>query len=546
MKKSENSVKPKYPLVFVTGIGQTWTTMKGSTGERWNLFPCSGEVLLHEFGLNEYCRFVQVAAKSVFGLLTGFGYPDNKEFNRIIDKLFYACITDADGHLPGDVDVRIYGARSFDVLRKTEFHDGALNEGTNDSLLSRLYRDIPCQELADEIGEENLYCFNYSPFFDIYDNARNLREMIRGVIADQRKKTGADKVILIPMSMGATVVTAYLDLYYDENGAVGDDLVSKIISIVGAWNGSDALADLLALKLAPDFDTRLAAFVGKDTYSKLKHINPEKAKHLAGIALNSVFESLLLRSTCFMALIPCERYNELAPGLFSYERLKRNPHLAKVKKRAEKYHNAQINLRRNMESFLKGEDKGVYFISGYNMDFGEQGRDFDFLSLISSARTTNSDSVIQISSTAPGTAFVKKGETFPADYQSGFLSPEKSIDASTCWFPESAWYFEGQQHELGTNNTALRLAGDIALGKVNTVRDCYPQFNKKRDLSGVNEMLERADRLLADGNLPENKAICLQTASEQVKLMKENIVNDPDTDDRLIGALKKELDDILK
>lgn len=540
-----NKVNPPYPLVFVTGIGQTWTTIKGSTGERWNLVPRSKEVLFCNHGVSDYVHMGKTAAKAGCGILSGKGFPKHQELNRIFEKMFYACITDSEGRLPDDVDVRIYGPRSFDVLRKTEFHSGKINPETEDSLLSRLYRDIPCKELAAEIGEENLYCFNYSPFFDIYDNAENLRKMILGVIEDQKSKTGADKVILIPMSMGATVVTAYLDLYYDDNGPVGDDLVSKIISIVGAWNGSDALADLLALKFAPDFDRRFAAFAGEDTLAKLGKLNPDRVKRFALTAVDSLFESLLLRSTCFMALIPCERYQELATRLFSYERLCRNPRLARVKKRAEKYHGAQLNLRKHMNSFLKGEDKGIYFISGYNMTFGEEGRDFDFLSLLSCADTTNSDSVIQISSTAPGTSFVKKGDAFPANRKSEYLSPEGSIDAATCWFPDTAWYFDGQKHELGTNNTALRLAGDIALGKVDTIADRYPQFNKKRDLDGVDELLEEAHALLAAGNLPDNKMISLATAVEQVELMRDNILNEPETDNRLIAALQTELVDIL-
>jgi hypothetical protein len=41
------------------------------------------------------------------------------------------------------------------------------------------------------------------------------------------------------MSMGAAVVNAYFDLYPEA------DEVARVVSIVGAWDGSDVVADLI-------------------------------------------------------------------------------------------------------------------------------------------------------------------------------------------------------------------------------------------------------------------------------------------------------------
>ena len=48
-------------------------------------------------------------------------------------------------------------------------------------------------------------------------------------------------VVLVPMSMGASVVTAYMDAY----PTVEENHIRRVVSIVGAWDGSDVVADLL-------------------------------------------------------------------------------------------------------------------------------------------------------------------------------------------------------------------------------------------------------------------------------------------------------------
>lgn len=538
---NSNPSSAKYPIIFVTGIGQTWSTLKGSTGERWNILPSSKDALLGDLKFKDYLHILQLALNLICTYATGKNRIKSRNLNRVISALFDCCVADENGKLPDKVDVRIYGARSFDVLRRVDFNSGKLCD-TNDSLLKRLYRDIPCTEISSVYGEENMYCFNYSPFTNLEQDAELLHSMIEDVLEDQKSKTGADKVILIPMSMGATVVTSYLDKYYTDSGPVGTNYISKIISIVGAWDGSDGLADLLCMNTSSDFISKLYATVGTKGAKILSRFNDDTILRILETVIDSVVQSILINTTSFCALIPAKRFDSVAKDIFSDENLKNNSKLKSVYERASVYNNAQLNLKNRMTNLQKDYGIDFYFISGYNMGFGNAGGDFTFLRFTDSADSTNSDGVIQISSTAPGTAYVKAGESFDSN-EGRILSPEGSVDASKCWFSNTSWYFEGQEHELGTNNTALKLAGDIALGNVKDVTDeRYPQFNKMRNVKGVYEALEKAEKVLNCEKISVEEADRMREAVTKTREMLARTLNDPENDNKIIKDLFRAVD----
>ncbi|MBR3438628.1 MAG: hypothetical protein IKH13_03900, partial [Clostridia bacterium] len=120
-----------------------------------------------------------------------------------------------------------------------------------------------------------------------------------------------------------------------------------------------------------------------------------------------------------------------------------------------------------------------------------------------------------------------------------------SVDISTCFFPDRVWLFDKQKHELENNNTALKLAFDIALGNVTSTADCedtYPQFNDSRDLKRLKRSyIPDLERWL-ESNTP--------TAAQQ-KLIDENnaaanemmsrTINDRKADDEIIENYRKML-----
>lgn len=511
----EKRKMPDAPIVFVTGIGQTWSSLKEKYSDRWNLFPRSSKLLFNDFKIKDYLNFGLFAAETGISFLTGRGLR-HKRAGKAFSALMKYCIPDRNGKLSDDVKVRIYGPRSFDILRHTDFDSGEYIENCSDPLLNRIYIDIPCGRLSHIYGEENLYCFNYPSFSRLYQDADKLHEMIKGVIEDQKNKTGSDKVILVPMSMGATVVNAYLDKY-------GSGLVSKVISIVGAWNGSNALADLLVFKTAPDAKEKLGSLIGGKALEAANKVKKENLHKTLGIIIDAFVEAVLLKTTTFMALIPAERYAEVSKVLFTDERIKRNEFLDEIKSESEKYHNAQANIASRLRELKEKYGTDFYFISGHGLKFGDGSNDFNFLGMMKSSSQTDTDGVIQISSTTPGTK----------------TDPDGNIDPDSAYFAEHSWYFEGQKHELGTNNTALRLAFDIALGEIDDISGKYPQFNKARDIKDLYKLIDKANEMLAGGNLDNEKSAAISSALENAEAMLDCINNDPEKDNRIIENLRK-------
>lgn len=546
--ETSNRKKATAPIIFVTGIGQTWSSLKTDPDHRWNLFPGDKEVLFHDYPKGGKKKLASFAFRLLRTALTGKDTVKTADIDGVLKDVFRWCTVDENGNLPEEVDVRIYGARSFDVLGHVDFATGGYTDEFGKSLLRRVYTDIPCQELAKVYGAENMYCFNYSTFSDLYTNAQKLHTMIGEVLEDQKNKTGAKQVILIPMSMGATVVSSYLDKYYTDEGSVGENLVSKVISIVGAWDGSDGMADLLECNGGKDwnekfYDTFLKDTIDNDALFKcLSLIDRDAVNKLLVRLVDGLLDNLLLNTSAFMALIPKNRFAGLKGKLFSEDRMSKVPRAACVKAEAERYHAAQCNLQNRMNILHNNCGIGFYFIAGYNMPFGGIKSDFEFLGLLGSAKNTNSDTVIQISSTAPGTEFVPCGQKMQAE-QNSRLSPEGSINAATAWFADSCWYFEGQEHELGTNNTALRLAVDIALGEVeDTKNEKYPQFNQSRDIRKAMKYLAEAEEELQEDEISDEKRTKITAAAQAVRDMLDRTHNDRKADDALVDTLKELVD----
>ena len=78
----------RLPIVFVTGVGQTWTSLKGDHVHRWNLFARDKEIIFGGLTAKDRLRFGRVLSGMAHSLLTG--KPVNQtELRRAADRL--AC-----------------------------------------------------------------------------------------------------------------------------------------------------------------------------------------------------------------------------------------------------------------------------------------------------------------------------------------------------------------------------------------------------------------------------------------------------------------------
>lgn len=527
------------PVVFLPGIGQSETYSYDENGDvvsHWNLIGVSLDLSSPE----NIFTLIKAALPLIGTLIVGKNLVSDAALADLVDMLFKDCKLDENGKPPANVETPNFrtSLANYETMYGEKGVEGA------EIFLKR----IPCQELVDIIGAENIYCYNYAAFSYTLNEADGLDDFITNVV---KKETGADKVILVPMSMGATVTSAYLA----RHGHKQD--VEKVISIVGAWNGSDVFADLLELNYtekAPEllYNGIIAGLVG-DPYGNLINIAlrlfPKPVlREFIDQALTAVIENLICTTTSFFSLVPQDRYDAIAERYLSGDDMKA------IRAQCDEYHKIQGNLE---ETLYKCRDEyGVefYFICGYDMGFGEETGDFVFFQFFKSAETTNSDEIIQISSTGVGVTSVPAGQQLPIDYKTtnskctdpthNHISPNKSIDVSTALFPETTWCFVDQTHELTWNDTALELCYAIVFNEVKDIysSEAYPQFNESRDIKRLKNSYVPEAKEILNGEY-EGITLTAEQAEKLTKLvadaeaMMDRTINDRDEDDKIIKAL---------
>lgn len=518
------------PVIFIPGIGQSQTYKyddEGNVVASWNMLHVNTDFA--SYSISDWFTAVRFLGEFIASICVQKDVVGKGTVTAVFKILFADHLRDENGEFINNIVTPNY---PYSVKDYDEEAYGIFS------------RRVPCQALMDEIGAENVFCYNYSIFSNTDENAKGLNDYIEEVVLPL---TGASKVILVPMSMGATVANNYMALYPDAGR------IDKVISVVGAWDGSEVFADLML----SDFDENAPSLVYTDAINDIGLVDPyigsiiniaarilpkQEVDNLLYDIIDALVETLIVPNTSMISLCPSGRYGEFAAKFLA------DDSLAGIKAQTDKYAEAQSKLKERFAYQVDNYGSEFYFISGYNMAFGDA--DYGFFHFFESYDETNSDEVIQISSTAPGTSFVPAGQSFDAAYiadPSHNVSPDGSIDASTCYFPDTSWYFEGQKHELTDNNVALNLAYDIAMNKVKSVDDCrdkYPQFNGSRDI-----------RKLQRDYLPDAKSVDLSaidsalaakltSAIANAEAMTERYQLDREADDAVIQNLYNTLVEI--
>ena len=543
-------------VVFVTGIGQSYSYLfdesytqegafengtlqdfenyapliaEGKYNSRWNLFNSFDEVFSDK-------STILTLVGAVLELLTSsvirFNIIDQAKVEKLVRDLFRFNLVGEDGNGNPRVVTPRYAMPVSEFPGVTDDNGNFESEAKN-----RFYSSIPCKDIALEKFGENyedyLYVFNYNAFSYTSKNVEALHEFVETIVANN--KVGAKDIVLVPMSMGASVVTAYMDKY----PTVAQNHIRRVVSIVGAWDGSDVVADLLMRKYCDNsadlfYNGLLSDLIGEPWGYVVNIALRLFPKHIlrgfVDMALGAIATELFCATPSLCNLIPIDKYEEISPLIKS----------AVVKKEADDFQNPKKNINKTMSN-LEAEGVTFSFISGYGLPFGAITSDYSAFGFMQSAPLTNSDEIINIDSTAPGTSFVTYGTKFE-DTEGRELSPDGSIDISTTYRKNSSWFFYQQKHELEYNNTALALALELATGNVKTVADCdnleedgyyFPQFNGARNLKDYKRSyLPDLERYCEETGyvLTDDQKAVLAKAEEMAK----NPVNNPETDNVIL------------
>ena len=423
-----------------------------------------------------------------------------------------------------------------------------ISEMTEDDI-QWLYRMVPIQALENEIGGDHIYMFTFNLVGDPMESADELHEYIKMV----KEQTGHDKVSFLPVSLGGTILTAYLDKY-------GHEDLDQIVNAVACLNGTDIVADMYARKwnlsdeyLYHEYIARIMEEENDDPtlgyiINIVLHILPRSGVNaLLSGAISAILDTIMINCPQMWAMVPSYRYEALANKYLS------SPEKAELRAKTDRFQQARLNLNDNILAAVADGVK-VNSISGSNLAFGEQM--YSFFNIVDSANKVNTDGIINMSSTTMGATGAPAGQTLPEGYKQAYtnpdypdysyISPDNKIDASTAVLPDNTWIFLNQHHEVGNNDVVLNLAKALFVGEVSNVHDNpekYPQFNYTCNTKGIRRwrLPDAKDELEKNANLSaEDKAELTAAIAEGEAVLALTIA-----DAERVDAADQRLKDIL-
>ncbi|MBP3330278.1 MAG: hypothetical protein J6L89_05530 [Clostridia bacterium] len=314
---------------------------------------------------------------------------------------------------------------------KVERYENSFKECTQEER-KYIKRMLPVDKIAAEIGEENFYFFTYNSFGNIEKVIDELDEFIDNVM----KKRNVDKVNLVPVSLGGTVSTAYLDKYADKNN------INKVVGVVPAYDGSSLVIGLIE----GDFSKYEEDIIPKELAKLTSLLTEQTRKNIIDSVFRALRDVVIYRTSVGWGAVPHEEYERLSSAYKMSEKLR-------------KICDGNFKIRNDFPAFIeKNQQKGVEFFSlcGYGLPMEKVFR----------RDNRHSDGIVD-------TASCTMGATCP--------DLEKKVDVSTSAIKDRVWLYKGMEHEgAAKTDHLLRLCGLLLKNDdIKSVHDDenFKQFN---------------------------------------------------------------------
>ncbi len=497
-----------YPTIMIPGLGQSSVCVADE----------NGDFLLDDDGnkipaFPAYLNLGAIIKRAIIPVLATLFFQKDIGLTDAVADIINMCFavnaSDLNGKNTGNFIIEDF-PYSYEVCNDYEKND--------------VNAHVPLHLYPTDLPYDHLYYFAYNSFGNLLDMADDLYEYIELV----KEQTGHDKVNLVPISQGGTLASALFEYHPDVM-----EQIHKIIFIVPALDGSTIVGDILKGDINfLDKDYLYNGFLEEmgllDEYTArlievLVRILPDEVvMSVFNTAVDELVSSIFSRSTSMWALCPSGDYEEASQRLLSA------PEMANIKAQTDKYYQAQLHHRDNIQKMVNMGVQ-VFTVAEYNMNLINVGAAWN---------SQNADYIIQLDSTSMGAHAAKVGETLPADYVQqntnctvpghNHISPDRVVDASTGLLPDTTFYFENQRHDLTQHNDViLKLAMQLIAN--DNIKDVYsspefPQFLSGRDIRVLTVPMETAKEALASGKLSATDAQKLDAAVKVGEAMlKDNL-----------------------
>lgn len=274
---------------------------------------------------------------------------------------------------------------------------------------------LPVQALCDAAGEENVFVFPYVFSEDPLVTAKVLSESIENIC----RQCGSEKVSLLAVGCGSTVVTAYLSQPQAMHRLA--DLVFCFSPLDGTLLVSDLLLDSFDYRKSGSF---LCSVMNEQDAGMFLELNGM----IPGL-LETVFEKvftrvreLFLNLPAAWALCPSDDYPDLAEELLADK--------PQLRSRTDAFHAMHTALPQTLRT-LQESGVNLHILAGSALQFIPLSKSSDVVS----------DLLINTSSAALNPSIVETAD--PIRF---------AIDTQAACFPQNTHYFAGVSHMKALKN----------------------------------------------------------------------------------------------
>ncbi len=406
------------PVIYVSGFGATTLAAFNDDGSFEPVFPPSIDGILDYLGNN--------IGKILIGLFDTIFFGNTDRLAQSLAPLIIDIVDDIALNPDGtskreDVAPIVEGAENTSLKAFKDNDMLAYVPYTGSEFL-----DMEC--VGDIIGDDKVFNFTYDWRFSHIDNSEIFREYIMDVL----ELTGAEKVNIYSISQGALIIGAYLynhaedgfinNIVFDTPALEGTDLVTGVFGIDNISVNTSPLGPLLAQILHIEMDL-----------SGIISIIPTDFINLAFDygRRDLILPDMMIYGTAFWDMLPTSELEELKE--YWLDPVESAEIIAKTD---ELHYGFMSNIR---ETFDKAEANGakITIKSGYGVPMIIGGNE-------------NSDGIVNLKYSCGATS-AALGEQFDNNYVQAnegaySISPDRTIDLSTAYYPERTWIIKNNVH----------------------------------------------------------------------------------------------------
>lgn len=309
--------------------------------------------------------------------------------------------------------------------------------------------DIVC----DAVGPDHVWLYGLDWRIDPMELADDINDYVQNI----KKTSGHDKVSICGISMGGIVMSCYLTKY-------GYDDISNITMMSSAFTGLEMIGKLLTGEVEIDEkglyqiindsvgSTQVSDILEKtQILTKLLPVVDELIKYEKERIYTDILIPNFGYNAGIWAFVPGDYVEAAEKFMFPMMNDANKEELAALKQRIDTYHN---EVQANIGDLLKqaqADGVCVAVVSCYNMQMPP----------VSTASKMSGDQVIEAVHTSGFGTVADYGKTLKdADTNSPYVSPDKIVDASTCYLPDNTWFIKNEQH-VGFSNGGSRDNGQF-------------------------------------------------------------------------------------